>query len=117
MADMAQAQATVMESVTVPMLDGQFAALCDFVFNVGRSNFRRSTLLTTINAGRHELVEGQFRRWVLAGGKPWPGLVTRREREIELYFDGLPRPRGEPPVGDDLSPVDIRVGEVTRGPQ
>jgi lysozyme len=112
--DMAQAQSIVMQSVTVPMLDGQYAALCDFVFNVGGSNFRSSTLLKVVNARQDGQVPGQFRRWVLAGGKVWAGLRTRREREIDLYFDGLPRPRAITPPGADVSPVDIRAGEATR---
>ena len=109
--DMASAQLTVMTAVQAKLTDGQFAALSDFIYNVGGANFRKSTLLQEVNAGQHDRVPAQFRRWVLAGGKPWPGLRTRREREIELYFDGLPKPRAVPRAGEDLSPLDVQLGE------
>lgn len=109
--DMTSAAYTVMTSVTVQLTDLQFASLTDFVFNVGSTNFRASTLLRVINGGQNDNVPTQFRRWVYAGGKPWPGLTVRREGEIELYFDGLPHPRAISPPTDDVSPIDIRAGE------
>jgi lysozyme len=113
-ADMASSQSAVLGAVTRTLSDGQFAALCDFVFNVGSGNFLNSTLLQLVNTGEDDRVPSQFRRWVFAGGKPWPGLQIRREREIELFFDGLPEPRGGPPIDEDLSPIDIRAGERRR---
>ncbi len=110
-ADMGGAQYSVMTAVTMPMTDGQFAALVDFVFNVGSANFRHSTLLSAINARELDRVEGQFNRWVLADGKPWPGLVTRRQREIALFFSGVEKPRVIPRLGERLTPIDIRGGE------
>jgi GH24 family phage-related lysozyme (muramidase) len=109
--DLGQAQIAVQTAVKRGLTDGQFAALCDFVFNVGSGNFRRSTLLRVVNDGDHGQVPFQFKRWVKAGGKVLPGLETRREQEIELYFDGLPIPRAAPAEGVDLSPIDIRAGE------
>jgi len=110
--DMAGAQVTVMTSVEADLTDGQYAALCDFVFNVGSRNFRSSTLLKVVNAGDFPSVPFQLRRWVFAGGREFPGLKTRRENEIELFFDGLPIPRVAPPAEMDLEPIDIRTGEV-----
>ena len=109
--DMASAQYTVMKSVQVPMSDGQYAALTDFVFNVGSSNFRNSTLLKSVNDKQDDRVATQFRRWVLAGGKSFPGLVKRREREITLYFEGRPVPRALPSAEEPTESIDIRVGE------
>lgn len=109
--DLSSAQYTVLTAVTLPMSDGQFGALVDFVFNVGSANFRKSTLLRVVNDGQLDLVEGQFKRWVLADGKKWPGLVTRRHREVDLFFVGIERTRALPRAGEDLSRVDIRTGE------
>jgi GH24 family phage-related lysozyme (muramidase) len=47
--DMTTAESTVVTAVTVKLSDGQFAALADFVFNVGSANFRNSALLRVIN--------------------------------------------------------------------
>jgi len=109
--DMGGAQYTVMSNVRVSMTDGQFGSLVDFVFNVGSTNFRNSTLLRTVNSGQLTRVSGQFRRWTKAGGQVWPGLQKRREREIDLFFEGIENLRAVPPEGEDLSPIDIRTGE------
>lgn len=109
--DMSGAQFTVMSNVRVPMTDGQFGALVDFVFNVGSANFRGSTLLRIVNSSQLNRVSGQFRRWTMAGGRVWPGLQKRREREIDLFFEGIDDLRAVPPEGEDLSPIDIRNGE------
>jgi lysozyme len=107
---MATAQNTVLEAISLPMSDWQYAALADFVFNVGSSNFRTSTLLRVINAGDTAQVAPQLRRWVFAGGKLLRGLQTWREREIELFFEGQQQPRGAGPE-KELPPIDIRAGE------
>jgi|GEM_PF-475162 len=108
--DMALAQRAVMALVKVPLTDGQYAALCDFTYNVGSGNFKRSTLLKVINAGEHHRVPFQLRRWNKAGGKVLRGLQTRREREVALYFDGAAIPKSAP-AGEDETPLDIRTGE------
>lgn len=108
--DMGAAQVAVMTSVDAELTDSQYAALCDFVFNVGSGNFRRSTLLEVINEKDFPSVPFQLRRWVYAGGREFPGLKTRRENEIELFFDGLPTPT-LPRSGMDLGPIDILTGE------
>lgn|SRR5215471_5588271 len=109
--DMEIARWSVMTMTRVELTDGQFAALCDFVYNVGPSNLRNSTLLQVINQGDFDRVPAQFRRWIVADGREIPGLKMRREREITLFFDGLPIPRAAARLGEALSPIDIRTGE------
>ena len=109
--DMGRAERSVMTVVDVDLTDGQYAALCDFVYNVGGGNFKRSTLLKVVNAGEFDRVPFQLRRWVKAGGRELPGLKTRREREIELFFEGIGIPRAAPLEGEELAPVDIQQGE------
>lgn len=65
----------------------QFDTLVDFVFNLGDSKFSNSTLLKKIKANANDsTIADEFKKWVYSGGKVTPGLVTRREKEIELYF-------------------------------
>jgi len=109
--DMGKAECGVMTLVDVELADGQYAALCDFVFNVGIGNFRNSTLRKRVNAGDYDRVPFEFRRWVFAGGKKLPGLLTRREKEVVLYFEEIGIPRAAPPPDQDLTPIDIRTGE------
>lgn len=109
--DMERARVTVTLATSAHLTDGQYAALCDFVYNVGSANFRNSKLLTLVNQRQFERVPEQLRRWVVANGREVRGLQARREREIELFFDGVPIPRAAPLAGEDLSPIDIRAGQ------
>lgn len=108
--DLRRAQLAVMGLVTTALSDGQYAALCDFTYNVGVGNLQKSTLLKAVNAGEHERVPFQLRRWIKVNGKESAALKTRREREIQLYFESSSIPR-TPPADDDLSVLDIRIGE------
>ena len=110
--DMDWAKYSVMNSISVDLTEGQYAALVDFVFNVGSGNFKKSTLLKEVNAEQYDKVPFQLRRWVRAGGEVWQGLVTRREREIDLYLEDTAIPRLLPQAGEELPEIDIRVGEV-----
>jgi lysozyme len=111
MHDMAGAQRTVMASVHVSLSDTKFAALCDFVYNVGPTQFKNSALLRIVNEGQFDQVPPQLRRWIRAGGREVEGLKNRREREIRLFFDSELTPRAASPAGEDLSPLDIRTGQ------
>lgn len=106
---MRRSQRAVMSLVKTPLNDGQYAALCDFTYNVGATMLQNSTLLKLINAGEHQRVPAELRRWTLAMGKEHRGLKLRREREIGLYFEGQPVPKA-PPGDEAPQPIDIRVG-------
>jgi len=110
--DMEKAESGIMTLVDSELTDGQYAALCDFVFNVGAGNFRKSTLRKRVNARDYDRVPFEFRRWVFAGGKKLMGLAKRREKEIALFFEEIGVPRAIPPADVDLSPIDIRSGEA-----
>lgn len=108
--DMRRAQLAVMSLVTTPLSDGQYAALSDFAYNVGINNLQKSTLLKVVNAGEHERVPSQLRRWIEVDGKAHAALKTRRARAIQLYFEGRPIPKALP-ADEGLSAIDIRTGE------
>ncbi|HDS6456375.1 TPA: lysozyme [Morganella morganii subsp. morganii] len=63
-------------------------AIYSFVYNTGVDAFSRSTLLRKLNAGDRAGACGEMKRWVFAGGKPWKGLMTRREVE-EVVCHGI----------------------------
>jgi len=111
---MNRAEIAVMRLVTPNLTDGQYGALCDFVFNVGSGNLARSTLLKVVNARQYDRVPFQFRRWTRAGGKELPSLKARREKEIALFFEGIGIPRAAPSPDEDLTPIDIRTGEAVQ---
>lgn len=65
----------------------QFDALVSFVFNVGATAFKNSTLLKMIKVNPYSAnIPSEFAKWKLAGGKIVPGLSARRKLETELYF-------------------------------
>lgn len=67
--------------------DCQFGALVSFCFNVGVSNFRKSTLLKKVRQNPNDpTIADEFNKWVYAGGKKLMGLVQRRQLEATLYF-------------------------------
>jgi GH24 family phage-related lysozyme (muramidase) len=107
--DMNRVRQSVTAFVHVEMTSGQYGALCDFVFNVGATNFSNSTLLRVINARQNDRIPAQFRRWILANGTELEALKARREREIRLYFSGFPVPTTREEAG--AAPIDIRKGE------
>jgi len=83
--DLAGAERTVNDAVTVPLNQNQFDALVSFTFNVGAGAFRGSTLLKLLNQGKYGEVPGQLRRWVRDNGHIVQGLINRREKEIALW--------------------------------
>jgi len=73
--------------VDVPLEQNQFDALTCWVYNLGPTNFRNSTLLTVLNQERYTDVPREIKRWNKAGGKVLKGLIRRREAEA-LLFEG-----------------------------
>ena len=73
--------------VKVPLEQYQFDALCCWVYNLGPTNLKNSTLLTVLNQERYEDVPREIKRWNKAGGQVLNGLIRRREAEA-LLFEG-----------------------------
>ena len=66
----------------------QFDALVSLAFNIGTGALKTSTLLRKVKANPADpSIAGEFRRWVYAGGRVLPGLVTRRQAEADHYFN------------------------------
>ena len=65
----------------------QFDAVLSFVYNLGTTNFKKSTLLKRINNNPNDPdIAYQFSQWNKAGKKVLLGLTRRRKEESELYF-------------------------------
>ena len=71
-------------AVKVPLGDHTRAALYSFTYNVGYTAFIHSTLLKKLNSGDTPGACDELRRWIMAGGQRWQGLINRREIEREL---------------------------------
>jgi lysozyme len=59
-------------------------AVVDFLYNLGESSFKASTLRRKLIARDWDGSRGEFGKWVRAGGKILRGLVLRRADEAGL---------------------------------
>ena len=59
--------------------------LSDFVWNVGITKFKGSSLLMYVNSGDCLRASEEFNRWVYAGGKKWLGIANRRHANSYNY--------------------------------
>jgi lysozyme len=75
----------VNQLVTVKLTQGEFDALVDFDFNLGRGNLARSTLLVELNAGHFSGAADQFQAWDKCEGAVMAGLLRRRVAETAEF--------------------------------
>lgn len=80
-----------LEECAYPSLSGlelnqnQFDALCSFIYNLGATNFNKSTLKKKILAGDYVGASYEFIKWNKAGGRVVNGLTKRRLDESKLF--------------------------------
>ena len=74
--------------VKVKLSQNQFDALASFIYNVGETAFKTSTLLAKLNAGDYVGAAGQLDRWVNDNGRKIQGLINRRAKEKKLFLKG-----------------------------
>lgn len=95
--DIRTAANCVNECVIVMLTQSQFDSLVDFAFNVGITNFRHSTLLRDVNAGRFPDAISQFDLWDHCGGVVDQGLLRRRKAEAAEFSENSPPVPGATP--------------------
>ncbi len=88
--DVAVAESAVAHLVRVPLTQGQFDALVDFVFNLGQGRLASSTLLKDLNAQQYAVAAEQLLSWDHAGAKELSALKARRAAEYQLWTGHAP---------------------------
>lgn len=83
--DVSAAEYAVARLVKVPLVQGQFDALVDFVFNLGETRLAESTLLKSLNAGKYAFASQQLLLWDHADGRVIADLKARRQAEFNLW--------------------------------
>ncbi|MDE2103187.1 MAG: lysozyme [Patescibacteria group bacterium] len=63
----------------------QYDALVSFAYNLGPAKLASSTLLKKHKAGDYAGTVAEFGKWINAGGRVMPGLISRRADEAALY--------------------------------
>lgn len=84
--DLMKAASSILRLTTVAINDNQFAALIDFVFNLGAGRYQSSTIRARLNRGEYGGAAEYFLKYVYAGGRVLPGLVRRRQLEYNLFM-------------------------------
>ncbi|NDE15346.1 DUF1353 domain-containing protein [bacterium] len=73
--------------VAVSLNDRQKHALACFAHNTGAGALRKAVSgAERLNSGNYDSVRAVLPLYVKAGGKTLPGLVTRRQAEVELFY-------------------------------
>lgn len=66
----------------------QFNSLVSICYNIGKTNFSKSTLLKLVNINpKDQNIYKEFLKWNKANKKVVDGLTKRREAEAKLYFN------------------------------
>ena len=84
--DLHRFEAAVSKCITVPLKQWEFDAIVSFAFNVGASALEHSTFARRMNRGDDKATcfREEFPKWVNGANGPLPGLVRRREAEVQL---------------------------------
>lgn len=86
--DLEKAERAVL-ALSVPLQQHQFDALVSLVFNIGPTAFAKSTLVRKLKDDDYNGAANQFLKWVYAGKRQVPGLVSRRARERDMFLKGV----------------------------
>ena len=84
--DLHRFERAVREMIGVPFTQHEFDATVSFTYNVGEGALSSSTFRRRINAGEDKATcfREEFPKWVNGSNGPLPGLVKRRDAEVEL---------------------------------
>lgn len=75
--------------VLITESENRLAAIVDFTFNLGAGRLQMSALRRKINQRDWSGAGLELRRWIYGGGKVLPGLVARRESEVDVLLRRL----------------------------
>lgn len=84
--DLRKFEEAVDKLITVEINQHEFDALVSFTYNCGWFALEDSTLRKRLNAGEKKgpVFKEELPKWVNGGNGPMPGLVRRRDAEVEL---------------------------------
>ena len=83
--DVARTVKAVRDLAKVPLWQSEFDAVVIFVFNIGVTAFRKSTMLRKLKALDYREASLEFGRWVFVNGVKNKGLIHRRAAERQLF--------------------------------
>jgi len=84
--DLGQYERAVTKAVSIVPSANQFAAMVSLCYNIGPTNFAKSSVVRLLNIGQPREAADAFLLWNKAGGKVLKGLTARREDEKKLFL-------------------------------
>ena len=89
--DLKRFEDSVKTLISVRLTQHEFDATVSFTFNVGAGSLEHSTFRRRMNAGDSKSLcfQEEFPKWVNGSDGPLPGLVRRREAEVELAVESI----------------------------
>ena len=92
--DLEWVERVIATTVKVPLNQNQYDALASFIYNLGGTNFRNSTLLRKLNEGDYRGAANEFLKWDKQRQKdgklvPLTGLTKRRTKEKALFLEPM----------------------------
>ena len=84
--DLHRFENAVRKLIQVSFTQHEFDATVSFTYNVGEGSLQSSTFRRRINKGdsKPQCFREEFPKWVNGSNGPLPGLVRRRDAEVEL---------------------------------
>ena len=84
--DLKRFEDAVERIIKVWLTQSEYDAIVSFAFNVGASALEHSTFTRRMNGGdnKADCFKEEFPKWVNGSNGPLPGLVRRREAEVDL---------------------------------
>lgn len=106
-AELDQIEDALNERVKAPVTQSMWDALCSFAFNLGLAGSAQQ--IARINARAYEECARSFDLYINANGRPFQGLINRRNEEEALF-----RKDGLVPTGAPQTPIDAPVSTQGR---
>lgn len=82
-------EACVNQNVRVAVTQSQYNALVSLCYNIGTKAFGTSTLVKELNSGHVRKAADEFLRWKFVKQQESAGLLRRRQREREMFLQGV----------------------------
>ncbi|CAG8774162.1 39074_t:CDS:2 [Gigaspora margarita] len=83
--DLVEAERCVIKNTKFKLNSNQFSALVSFIFNLGCTKYKSSTLLSKLNAGKTKGASTEFGQYIHANNKVSKDLKVCREKERKLF--------------------------------
>lgn len=76
----------VIKEEKISLSSTQQSALVSLIYNIGIPAFKDSRLLVFLKKGLHQKAALEFSSWTFVNGRQSKGLVTRRNKEKQLFL-------------------------------